>query len=899
MGLDASQRKTLQRKIQCICLIFTGYPGSQMVNVTQVSDVTPPLATGGKPGPWWTDPALQSVIGSTVPGLDTLEATRRLKSQGANALQPHDSQRLLLQFLSRFKNPLVVVLLIASIVSALTGEIANFAIISSMVLMSVTLDFVKEYKANAAAEKLRQSVSLRAAVVRDGVKVDIPVHDLVEGDVALLSAGDLIPADALVLQARDLFVNQSLLTGEAFPVEKHAAVLPSTCSDLQDAGNAVFMGTSVVGGSARILVVKTGMNTAIGEIAESVNKPPQATSFELGTRRFGMLIMWLTVVMVLFVLLVNAWFQKPWLESFLFAVALAVGLTPELLPMVVSITLSRGAIRLAKRNMIVKRQSAIQDLGSMDVFCTDKTGTLTEANIRLERHLDAFGHDSAHVLKWAYLNSYFETGLKSPLDDAILHHSAIDVSAWQKIDEIPFDFERRCVSVLLDDGSKRWLIAKGAADEMVKLCSHVDTADAPSPAPISAAVLARLQAQYHALEADGLRVLGIAWREVPREIAAATVHDESGLVFAGFAAFLDPPKRSAALALSALQDVGVAIKVVTGDSDLVTRHVCHQLGIQVTGVLMGKEISQLDDRTLRRRVEGANLFCRVNPAQKQRVILALKANGHVVGYMGDGINDAPSLHSADVGLSVDTAVDVAKAAADMILLEQDLQVVHAGVLEGRRTFGNIMKYIMMGTSSNFGNMFSMAGAALFLPFLPMLPIQILLNNILYDVSEIPIPLDQVDAQETARPRVLDLGFIRSFMLIIGSISSIFDFLTFFMLLEVLKADEKLFQTGWFVESLCTQVLVIFVIRTRGRCFQSHPHPLLVLTSALVVALAIVLPLTPLGRYFGFVAPPVYFYFVLLGLVLLYLGVVEISKHLFYRWHDAGAKPKKRVFVTQT
>ena len=831
---------------------------------------------------WWTHSSAPACKDTDGQGLSSKEAADRLMRYGANTFRTTHRHSLLLQFLSRFKNPLVIVLLMASSVSALTGEVANFVIISFIVLMSVTLDFVQEFRANAAAEKLKQSVSVRTTVWRDGQPTVVPMHEVVPGDVCILSAGDLIPADALVLQARDFFVNQSLLTGEAFPVEKHAGSLPDTASDLQEATNAVFMGTSVVGGSARAWVVKTGTQTAIGDIADSLDKPTQATSFEVGTRRFGMLIMALTMGMVLFVLLVNAWFHKPWLESFLFAVALAVGLTPELLPMVVSVTLSRGAIRLSKQQMIVKRQSAIQDLGSMDVLCTDKTGTLTEAKIRLERHVDLLGQSSPHVFELAYLNSFFETGLKSPLDDAILQHQTLALGSWKKIDEIPFDFERRCVSVLIDDGDKRWLVAKGAAEDMLRLCSHIqsdgDTRQALDEEKREAACL-----QYRALEADGLRVLGVAWREVPRDHMVAAIDDESELVLAGFAAFLDPPKESAATALAELQKLGVAIKIVTGDSDLVTRHICQQLGIAVEGVLTGKDIAQLDALALQRRVETANLFCRVNPTQKERVILALKANGHVVGYMGDGINDAPSLHAADVGLSVDSAVDVAKAAADMILLKQDLHVLHAGVLEGRRTFGNIMKYIMMGTSSNFGNMFSMAGAALFLPFLPMLPTQILLNNILYDISEIPIPMDQVDAEELARPRVLDLSFIRNFMLVIGPISSLFDFLTFYVLLSVLNAHESLFQTGWFIESLCTQVLVIFIIRTRGNPFKSRPHPLLALTSLAVVGMALGLPLTPLGVQLGFVPPPFYFYGILVVMVLAYLCMVEVAKRFFYKY----------------
>jgi len=599
-------------------------------------------------------------------------------------------------------------------------------------------------------------------------------------------------------------------------------------------------------------------------------------------RRFGMLIMRLTVLLVMFVVLVNGLLHRPLLESFLFAVALAVGLTPELLPMVVSVTLSRGAMRMAAQQIIVKRQTAIQDLGSMDVLCTDKTGTLTEARIRMEKHVDPWGNDSDRALELAYLNSHFESGLKSPLDDAILSSGQRDVGAWTKIDEVPFDFERRRVSVLVQRGQERWLVVKGAPDDILALCTHAGGADPQVPERLDAAALERARSTYHALEDEGFRILGIAWRRVGLDHDHAQVNDESELVLAGFAAFLDPPKASAALALQALQADGVAIKVVTGDSDRVTRHVCCELNLPVLGVLTGQEIAGMSDEALRASVETANLFCRVNPAQKNRVIQALRARGHVVGYLGDGVNDAPSLHSADVGLSVDSAVDVAKAAADMILLRQDLNILHEAVLEGRRTFGNIMKYIMMGTSSNFGNMFSMAGAVLFLPFLPMLPTQILLNNILYDISEITIPLDAVDAEETRLPRVMDMDLIRRFMLTMGPISSLFDFLTFYVMLQVFHADEKLFQTGWFVESLCTQVLVIFVIRTHGNPLRSRPHPLLTLTSLTVVAVAMALPYTALGAAFGFTPPPLAFYGVLATMVVVYLGLVEFIKRRLFR-----------------
>lgn len=847
--------------------------------------------------PWWLKPLSepQAESATDAAGLSSAEAGSRLAQYGPNLFRDHQQQPLWLQFLSRFKNPLVILLLVASAISALTGEMTNFLIITVMVLFSVTLDFVQEHRAGQAAESLRHSVSVRARVIRDGKPVDVPVIEVIPGDLVVLAAGDMVPADGLVLEASDLFVKQALLTGESYPVEKRPGALAADATDLQDAANAVFMGTTVISGSARIRVVKTGTGTAIGAIADSLTGQPPPTAFEIGTHRFGLLIMRLTILLVLFVLLVNGFMHKPWLESFLFAVALAVGLTPELLPMVVSVTLSRGALLMAKKRVIVKRLAAIQNLGSMDVLCTDKTGTLTEAKIRLEQHIDPQGKPSERVLELAYLNSFFETGLKSPLDEAILAHENIDVSAWKKIDEVPFDFERRRVSVLLDKGNGRLLVVKGASEEIIGLCTHYEEQGNTAQIPLDKASRKQIHAQHIALEKEGFRVLGIAWREVPPDHPHAVIGDETELVFAGLAGFLDPPKASAGAALAALKDSGVMVKIVTGDSELVTQHVCAQLNIPVTGVLTGKEIEPMDDYALRARVEKTNLFCRVNPAQKNRVILALKACGHVVGYLGDGINDAPSLHSADVGLSVDSAVDVAKEAADMILLDQDLHVLYDGVLEGRRTFGNIMKYIMMGTSSNFGNMFSMAGAALFLPFLPMLPTQILLNNILYDLSEVPIPLDEVDPEELRAPRVMDMTFIRDFMLVIGPISSAFDFLTFYVMLVVLKANESLFQTGWFVESLSTQVLVIFIIRTRGNPFRSRANPILVATSLAVAAIGAVLPFTPVGSYFGFVPPPAQFYFILAGMVMVYLLIVEVAKQGFYRWRRVSGRPDFRVY----
>ena len=807
------------------------------------------------------------------PGLTSSEAASRLAQFGPNVIGSQQRRAVIIEFLYHFRNPLVLILLVAGVFSAITGDTTSFLIIITIVLAGVLLDFVQEHRANRAAERLSESVALQSRVIRDGKESLISAKDIVPGDVVLLSAGDLVPADGQIVESRDFFVNEALLTGEPYPVEK------SSTGDGDK--KLATMGSSVMSGSARILVSKTGAATAVGQIAKSLNKATPPSAFELGARQFGMMIMRLTVMLVLFVVLVNAISHKPFFESFLFAVALAVGLTPELLPMVVSVTLAKGALRMANKHVIVKKLAAIHSLGSMDVLCTDKTGTLTEARIRLERHVDAEGNDSARVLELAYINSYFETGLKSPLDDAILQHSEIDVTRWRKLDEVPFDFERRRVSVLVEDDKSRLLVVKGAPEDITRLCTGCEYGPDRSVRARDDAASIALKKLLDGLSAEGFRVLGIAWRQVPASQAHAVIGDEASLTFAGFAAFLDPPKVSASMALKALAADGVTVKVVTGDNDLVTQHVCRELGLPVTGVLTGSDIAQMDEPSLEARVEAATLFCRVNPSQKERVILALKRRGHTVGYLGDGINDAPPLHAADVGISVQGAVDVAREAADLILLEDDLGVLHQGVLEGRRTFSNILKYINMGTSSNFGNMFSMAGGALLLPFLPMRPVQILLNNLLYDVSEIAIPLDTVDEEYVRKPRQWDMKAIRNFMLVMGPVSSLFDFLTFFVLLKVFHAGESMFQTGWFIESMATQVLVIFIIRTTKNPFRSRPNGWLMTTSIAVVLISAILPLTAIGSYFGFVAPPPAFYGAVAAMAATYLIVVEAMKRWFY------------------
>ena len=857
------------------------------------------IVDGGTAAFWQRPLAeLEASLGAGAGGLSAADAEARLARFGRNSLEARRLYSLPLKILSRFRNPLVLILLFAASISAATGDTLSFGIVSSLVVLSVLLDSIQEHRAERAAEALRVSVALQERVLRDGREVTIRAEEIVPGDVVLLAAGDLIPADGRILEARDFFVNEALLTGESFPTEKHAMPEGAASAEVAEAAGAGFMGTSVVSGSARLLVAATGKATQLGEISGTLRHTPPPAALEKGTYEFGLLIVRLTGLLVLFVLLVNVLFHRPLLESFLFALALAVGLTPELLPMIVSVTLARGALRMARERAIVKRLAAIHDLGSMDVLCTDKTGTLTEAKIRLIRQLSLSGTDSDHVLELAWLNSHFESGLRSPLDTAILEHGAQLDGEWVKLDEVPFDFERRRVSVLLSQAGRRILVVKGAPEDVLRLCSRYEEPGEGTPRPLDGAAMDRALALFRSLGGDGFRVLGIAWREVAAGQDHAVISDEKDLILAGFAAFLDPPKATAASTVAALARLGIEVKVLTGDSELVTQHVCAELAVPVKGLLTGAELAHLSDEALGARLEETNLFCRVTPSQKNRIILALKRRGHVVGFLGDGINDAPSLHTADVGISVESAVDVAKDAADIILLDRDLGVLERGVREGRRTFGNIMKYVMMGTSSNFGNMFSMAGASLILPFLPMLPVQVLLNNMLYDLSEVPIPLDEVDEEMVIEPRHWDIRFVRNFMLTLGPVSSIFDFLTFAVLLLGFHAGEALFQTGWFIESLATQVLVIFVIRTRRSPLKSRPTPLLTATSLAVVAIGLLLPYSPPGRWFGFVPLPLDFLLALAAMTACYLLLAEGVKRWFYRRQPPRGETRAAVMRPQ-
>jgi Mg2+-importing ATPase len=827
-------------------------------------------------------------IGATPDGLSEAEAKRRLAVYGPNNAMVRQRRRLWRQILDRLANPLILILLFASGLSAWTGEVTSFVIIVTIILLSLVLDVVQQRRAETTVDALRRSVGLKAQVLRDGVCREIDLDQLVPGDVVELRAGDVVPGDSRLLSARDCFVNQAMLTGEAYPVKKQAGDLAAPADEVSGASNFLFMGTSVISGTARALVCRTGRATELGGLAGELaaQRPPDA--FAIGIRRFGFLMLRLTIFLVLFVLLTNVVFHRPWLESLLFALALAVGLTPELLPMVVTVTLANGASRLARRRVIVKRLAAIHDLGAMDVLCTDKTGTLTESCISVAGHVDAGGNPSEGVYSLAYLNSAFESGIKSPLDEAILGHRRLDVTAWHKIDEVPFDFERRRVSVLIDNGATRLLVVKGAPEDIIRLSVEYETADGVGRA-LDDRERQKLLQLFEQLGEEGYRVLGVASRSMARSHDSAVVSDEAKLTFSGFVTFIDPPKADAAAAIKALAAIGVEVKILTGDNEQVARHLCNAIGVPITGTLTGRELVPMTEEALRARVASVNLFCRVTPQQKERILLALKRTGRVVGFLGDGINDASALHAADVGISVEGAADVAKEAADLVLLEHDLAVVHDGVIEGRRTVENVTKYILMGASSNFGNMFSMAGAALFLPYLPMLPTQVLLNNLLYDVSEVGVPFDHVDAEALQKPVRWNIEFIERFMLVLGPVSSLFDFLTFFALLWLFGASEPMFQTGWFIESLATQSLVIFVIRTRKAPWRSFPHPLLTVLTIGVVLLGLLIPLTPLGPVFGLVALPPGYYLFLGGAVPAYLLLVEGVKQLLYRsrW---GAAP---------
>jgi Mg2+-importing ATPase len=834
---------------------------------------------------FWDRPLqeLLQLLQATPAGLTSEEADRRLRLYGPNSLVQESRFAALISFFGFFANPLVIILVIASGVSLALGEHVGGLIIIAIVLFSVLLNFLMEFQARHAVEEIRKQIAVTATVMRDGREQELPTAELVPGDVIRLKAGDLVPADARLLDVKDLHVRESVLTGESLPVEKTVADLSKEKHGVADASNSVFLGTAVQTGIGTAVIVCTGKDTACGEIANRLAMRPPETEFGRGVRHFGMMLTWVTMLLVLFVLLVNIIFHRPVLESFLFSIALAVGMTPEMMPMIITVTLAQGAKRMTKKKVLVKQLAAIEDFGSVDILCTDKTGTLTEGEIVLDRHVDFQGKDNESVLQLIYLNSHFEAGIKSPLDDAILKHEAPSIAGYDKVDEIPFDFNRKRLSVVVRHEDGCLLITKGEAESVFTICETV-TIDGVAQ-PFDDNRRAEAENTLKKLSADGYRALGVAVLKVEKQ-DAYTVAAEHAMTLVGFAAFLDPPKEGVLSVLQALKQNGISVVVMTGDNQYVTQKVAHDVGLAADRILIGNQVDTMDDAAVAYQAENGAIFARVSPEQKNRVILALKARGHVVGYMGDGINDAPSLHTADVGISVMNGVNVAKEAAKIILLEKDLAVVNDGVVEGRRSFANIMKYIIMGTSSNFGNMFSMAAASLFLPFLPMLPSQILLNNLLYDVSQVTIPNDNVDPAMKQRPKRWQIGFIRQFMMIIGPISSIYDFLTFGVLLWVFHAstNESLFHTGWFVESLATQTLVVFVIRTATNPLKSRPSRPLLISVLAVVAVAIALPYTPLGGLLRFTPLPVSLLGAIAFLAVTYLLLVQVVKSWFYRRH---------------
>jgi Mg2+-importing ATPase len=818
--------------------------------------------------------ALYARMGTSPDGLSEEEADRRRAEHGPNVIVSDTHYRRLKLLGHALVNPLVILLLILAAVSLLTDDVRAAVVMVGMVVLGVALRFVQESRADTAAAKLKAMIRVTATVIRSGQQREVPLEDLVPGDVVKLAAGDMIPADLRVVSCKDLHVIQASLTGESFPVEKADAPEALGGRSPLELRNACYLGTSVESGTARGVIVATGPKSYMGCMATTIVQQHAQTSFDRGVSRFTWLMIRFILVMVPLVFLINGLTKGDWKEAFFFALAVAVGLTPEMLPMIVTVCLSRGAIGMSRKRVIVKRLNSIQNLGAMDVLCTDKTGTLTQDHVILEKHCDVVLEDDEDVLALAYLNSHFQTGLKNLMDRAILDHKEVrdqlNLDAYEKADEIPFDFSRKVMSVVVKtpEGGRR-LICKGAPEAIFKRCTRFELEGQLHP--MDPILIRDLQEEHDNLSTDGFRVLALAYRDLdPRP--AYSREDESDLVLRGYLAFLDPPKDSALPAVKALREHGVAVKVLTGDNDLVSRKICREVGLEVDGVLLGAEVEKLSDADLAAAADRTTLFARLSPADKQRIIKALQSKGHVVGFLGDGINDAPALRAADVGISVDTAVDIAKESADAILLEKSLMVLEEGVLEGRKVFVNILKYIRMGASSNFGNMFSVLGASIFLPFVPMAPIQILTNNLLYDFSQVPIPTDNVDPEQVARPRPWSISEITRFILFIGPCSSVFDYTTFLIMLFVFgcwgKEHASLFQTGWFVESLLTQTLIIHIIRTNRIPFlQSSASGPMLLTTALIMLIGILLPFSPLAPMLD-LSPLPHLYWPLLLLTLV-------------------------------
>lgn len=869
--------------------------------------------------------SLWALLQTSPEGLEQTEAEMRLVADGPNLIAQEGPPSLAQELWGRAKNPLNALLLALAAISYFLGDLGSAAVILVIVALAIAMAFVQEHRSNAAAVKLRALVKTTASVKRRGDPsvttqyssngfCEIPIEQLVPGDIVRLSAGDMIPGDLRLIAAKDLFIDQSALTGEAMPFEKSAQPAEESVDNAFEARNLCFMGSSVVSGFATGVIVQTGAKTYFGQLAKRIAEGRTPTSFDKGINRFIWLMIRFMLVLAPSVFLINGLTKGDWLEALLFALAVAVGLTPELLPMIVTVNLANGAIAMSKKRVIVKRLNAIQNFGAMDVLCVDKTGTLTQNRIALSLHLDMRGDDSERVLEFAYLNSHFQSGLKSQLDVAVLQHVELDHKLllqrhYKNIDEIPFDFVRRRLSVVFSRDDRGWmfarqeftrllrrlyrlrspgsgnhvLICKGAVEEVLSICKYYEIDG--KVGTLSAGRRADALAKSRALNEDGLRVVAVAYKEIARPKASYSIEDETVLTLLGFVAFLDPPKESVDAAITALNQAGVAVKIVTGDNEIVTRKICREVGLEVDHIALGPDIDELSDTALADLAETVTVFAKVSPEQKARIVGALHSKGHVVGFLGDGINDSLALKAADVGVSVDTAVDIAKESADIILLEKSLLVLQQGVLEGRKVFGNIVKYVKMGASSNFGSMFSVLGASLFLPFLPMLPIQVLANNLLYDFSQTAVPTDNVDEDYLAVPRKWDIDNIFKFMVFIGPVSSIFDYTTFFVMLNLFDGwnHPSLFQTGWFVESLLSQTLIIHVIRTAKIPFiESRASPALIATSATICGVGVILPFTPMGEALKFTPLPPLYWLILAVSLLAYGVITYFAKTWFVR-----------------
>jgi len=827
-----------------------------------------------------TDEVLRQ-LASGQTGLSAAEAGRRFKVYGPNRLKARSHTSSLILLLNQFRSPLTLLLIVAALISIGLGDFTDAFIILLITLVSSVLGFWQEKGAANAVAGLLKMVQIKCCIIRDNQETELPVEQVAPGDVIVLNAGDVIPGDSLLLEAKELFIDEAAFTGETFPVEKNSGVVPAD-APLAARSNALFMGSHVISGTAKALVVATGKQTELGKISDRLRTRIPETEFERGIRHFGYMLMQITLILVIIIFGINILLHRPALDSILFSLALAVGLTPQLLPAIISINLSIGAKAMAKNQVIVKRLSSIENFGSMNILCSDKTGTITAGKVTLKDTLDTEGNHSDKTLHYAWLNASFQKGFKNPIDEAISASYPGDKAAFTVQAEVPYDFLRKRLTVQVKNDQQNLAITKGALNAVIKVCDRAETGTGQL-IPLSGK-LAAINQQYEKLSAEGYRVLGVAYKNSSREIDF-TRHDECNMIFLGFIALFDPPKPEVRQTILDLRNLGVQLKLITGDNELAAHSLAKQIGIEEPVILTGKQLREMSESALFQHAAHTDIFAEVEPNQKERIILSLKKSGNVVGFMGDGINDAPALHAADVGISVDTAVDVAKEAADIVLLQNGLDVLVTGIVAGRKTFTNTMKYIFMATSANFGNMFSMAGASLFLPFLPLLPKQILLTNLLTDFPEMTIATDSVDAVSVDKPRKWDIKFIQRFMIVFGMISSVFDFLTFGVLLYFLKADEKIFQTGWFTESVISATLIVLVVRTRLPFFKSLPGRLLSIATAAVILVVLLLPFMPFATLLGFTRLPGIFYGWMLAIITAYIISAEIAKRWFYRRAD--------------